>query len=547
MFDIVGSFGCLAIVVALIAGVRSLLAWEKAAAVRRLATHLAELGLAPIAKLLLGFYQVAVALPYIYAVQLPRQYYAVMQAFDWIRLDWLRVFSLGHGYECYGGFLPGLVNHSLLSLALVGAVVGVGALAWRTHARDALRNKLIELGLFALFVMVPTVSHRVFSSFACEGFGFDDAMSVATGEFDVSERYFLVADYSVRCSMGSYRNPAYETIRVAAICFVILWPVGVPLLFACLLRMGRYGICGDRAQQDGTARLQIDFLTREYEPEFYWWEVPLMLKKLSLTGFLLLVPQDLVFLRLVAALLVCIAYLIFLLHSKPYREPTTAAVAVGVNVTLVCLFFTALLIKVANEATLHTRLNLFGTDDVFSLTVLLIVFNVVVLLGTVILLGQQLREARERQLMEERASRARRLRFRKTDAEVRLEPVPEGSFHVFLSHTWAQGEEAMRTVKLLMVELMPDARVFLGTAACRTQRDPWHPASSLPITCLSFLFACACCRQGRPQDGCGCRIRRRVKCNAVLLHRKVLSEPRVCARDLPCRPPWQAADRRARA
>ena len=60
------------------------------------------------------------------------------------------------------------------------------------------------------------------------------------------------------------------------------------LLFACLLRMGRYGIWGGCAQQDGTARVQIDFLTREYEPDFYWWEVPLMLKKLSLTGFLLL-------------------------------------------------------------------------------------------------------------------------------------------------------------------------------------------------------------------------------------------------------------------
>ena len=448
MFAIVGSFGCLAIVVALLAGVRSLLAWERAEAVRRLATHLAELGLAPIGKLLLGFYQVTVALPYIYAVQLPHQYYAVMQAFEWVRLDWLRVFSLGHGYECYGGFLPGLVNHSLLSLALVGAVVGVGALAWRSHARDALRSKLIELGLFALFVMVPTVSHRVFSSFACEGFGFDDAMSVVTGEVDVSERYFLVADYSVRCSRGSYRDPAYETIRVAAICFVILWPVGVPLLFACLLRMGRYGIWGGCAQQDGTARVQIDFLTSEYEPDFYWWEVPLMLKKLSLTGFLLLVPQDLVFLRLVAALLVCIAYLILLLYSKPYREPTTAAVAVGVNVTLVCLFFTALLIKMANASTLLTRKSLFGTDSVFSLTVLLILFNVGLLVGTVALLSQQLRHQQNW------------MRFAKDGVAAAPRNLSKG-YHAFVSHQWGGGQDQARAIKAQLAALIPGLRVFL--------------------------------------------------------------------------------------
>ena len=33
---------------------------------------------------------------------------------------------------------------------------------------------------------------------------------------------------------------------------------------------------------------------------------------------------------------------------------------------------------------------------------------------------------------------------------------------LFLSHTWQQGEEQMRTVKLMLIEMMPEVKVFLG-------------------------------------------------------------------------------------
>ena len=60
-----------------------------------------------------------------------------------------------------------------------------------------------------------------------------------------------------------------------------------------------------------------------------------------------------------------------------------------------------------------------------------------------------------------RRLKARRLRSRADNVEVEPPQIARGNYHVFLSHTWAQGEEAMRTTKLRLLEMMPGLRVFL--------------------------------------------------------------------------------------
>ena len=55
----------------------------------------------------------------------------------------------------------------------------------------------------------------------------------------------------------------------------------------------------------------------------------------------------------------------------------------------------------------------------------------------------------------------RLLRSRKDNIEVEPPLIGSGKFHIFLSHTWAQGEDAARTIKLRLVEMMPKVAVFL--------------------------------------------------------------------------------------
>ena len=51
--------------------------------------------------------------------------------------------------------------------------------------------------------------------------------------------------------------------------------------------------------------------------------------------------------KLVSALVASIVYVVILLQARPYREPATAAVALGANVTLTFIFLTAMLLQVA--------------------------------------------------------------------------------------------------------------------------------------------------------------------------------------------------------
>ena len=50
-------------------------------------------------------------------------------------------------------------------------------------------------------------------------------------------RRFLHADYSVACSSGTNEggNHLYEQIKASAIVFIIIWPVGAPVMLAVLL------------------------------------------------------------------------------------------------------------------------------------------------------------------------------------------------------------------------------------------------------------------------------------------------------------------------
>ena len=420
---------------AVAAGARVLLRARAAQALARLS----QLELRASMKLLLGFYQVATVLPVAYSVRLPEQYHEAMRAFTWVNLGWLH--GLAGSNACIGSFLARLLVQTLLlpTVALT-VLLGGGAFVWRHRTREHRLGHLLELSLLFVFAVVPTVAHEIFSAFACEGFGFDDADSVETASFDISEHYYLRADYAVRCDSS---DPQYEAIRSVALLLVLLWPVGAPALFGTILRTSR---------RDQGRRRAAGFLMREYTAESFWWEVPLLLKKLILTGFLLLIPEDVVFLRLVAALLVVLAYLVLVLIRRPYRSPETAALALGINVALACLFFSALLLHVANESTTQQRLILFGSDNIFSLTVLLLLVNFGVLAGTAAFLSHQARTLAQR-------TQLRRLRY--LDGVQVATPKLSADHHVFLSHTWGTGQDQMRVVKQRLDELLPGLCVFL--------------------------------------------------------------------------------------
>ena len=80
-----------------------------------------------------------------------------------------------------------------------------------------------------------------------------------------------------------------------------MWPVGATSLCALLLLKARKGIVEQRSTLLSRSSA---FLHREYEPEYFYWEILLLSERITLSGALVLIPNHLQFFRLFFALLV---------------------------------------------------------------------------------------------------------------------------------------------------------------------------------------------------------------------------------------------------
>ncbi len=264
-------------------------------------------------------------------------------------------------------------------------------------------------------------------------------------------RDYLYADAAVEC--GTEAHEAFERIASG---LILLWPIGVPALFASLLH-----IASREATTASPLWRATSFLHGEYRHEYRWWEVLELMRKLTLTGFLFLVPQRLAIVRMIVAILVSICHTALLPVASPYKQPSTMLVAIVASVTLVCTLNFAMLVRMYNELERQQMdtSGFFGAlDSVLPLAMIIFGFNMVVLGAASALFAYQVR-------IERRSYSVRRLRYN-DGGEVSAPSLQAGlRYHLFLSHIWGTGQDQMRIVKQRMLEMLPGVRVFLGASA----------------------------------------------------------------------------------
>ena len=116
----------------------------------------------------------------------------------------------------------------------------------------------------------------------------------------------------------------------------------MPIAFAALLYPSRHAIMQKRKTALSRATA---FLHREYTPTFFFLEPILLIYRMTLTGFVLFVPESLSFVRLIMGLMVSLAYLFLLQQVRPYKEAALDSLAAITQLTLVCIFIGSLCIK----------------------------------------------------------------------------------------------------------------------------------------------------------------------------------------------------------
>ena len=80
------------------------------------------------------------------------------------------------------------------------------------------------------------------------------------------------------------------------------------------------------------------FLHKDYNINQFYWELLELVRRTVLIGWVLLIPTEETFLRLVFGLLLSAAWLTLILSVSPYKRPEDNVLAAGCQLTLVFAF-----------------------------------------------------------------------------------------------------------------------------------------------------------------------------------------------------------------
>jgi hypothetical protein len=183
--------------------------------------------------------------------------------------------------------------------ATFDARLGIGKVLAKAHQAKARNDSLGRLFVF-VFLLYPGLTNKVFEIFLCRDLG-----------PDTSPASVLHADYGIDCDET-------DTLRwTVGPALVLLWPIAVPVgLFAMMFRVRKELLAGD---EDVTS--MFSFLIGDYKPEFWFWEVVELSRKLLLSGILSLVGRGSIAQAMLGTM---ISFVFFALNLRvmPYKSAT---------------------------------------------------------------------------------------------------------------------------------------------------------------------------------------------------------------------------------
>ena len=452
--------GLLALVVLLVLVIKRLYGerlHELVATMKRVVARIRQLNLVPRCKLLITFYQVASQITTVYNVQLTGSsndlYKDSVAPFSWATVNWDGYLFPG---QCVPlGFQFRLLLRALTPLLLLIAIpLCVVAFFYFRRARGTggrwLINALMVAAPFALFVsfvMCPTVSKGIFDTWDCTKYELDGATGAV--------RTFLNEDLRVVCGGNDYPEE-YEEIKRLASFFLLIWPVGMPVLYLLVLFPIRKALWQER----NTRAVQATaFLHKEYKPTYFWWDVLALIHRLVLTGwvvFFINIENDVW--RLFLGVLTTIGYLSLIQFVQPYKRKDINTLAIATQFSLVCVFLGGTFIKLLSSDGIKSG----ACDDteapscanesrVLTIVAIMVVFNFSVLTLYVLLIAYQFSTSFA--LPSVRLVATGKVPELKLEAEMR--------YHLFLSYVWSSGQGQMSTVKRELQLLLNGIRVFL--------------------------------------------------------------------------------------
>ncbi|CAM9233132.1 unnamed protein product [Scytosiphon promiscuus] len=192
-------------------------------------------------------------------------------------LDSLEVVNFDLGWILSAGCIFDIDFHDRLLISTIGPIcillflLGVYAYAARINrgSNETLQrawHKHVSLMLLLTFLVYSSVSAVLFKMFACEKL--DDGGN------------YLRADYRITCDSSKHR-----ALQVYAGGMMLLYTVGIPVMYACLLFRDSDVLKRDRPERERLARISpTSELWRPYKPSVFYYEVVECSRRVLLSG-----------------------------------------------------------------------------------------------------------------------------------------------------------------------------------------------------------------------------------------------------------------------
>jgi len=219
----------------------------------------------------LGFYQVATRVPDVFKVPFPKQAQSVLSIFEVFNVN-IAGLSLPLSCMGLGNYVDRLLFTILFPIVIAvcifvcSVVYALSSTIRGSTIKGGCRSLVRVGGLLALphllrlsFLVFPMVSSAAFQAFPCE-------------EFD--DGSFLRADFAIECG-----TPEHDQVVTLAWIGILLYPVGISLLYIVLFRKANRAILDEKPTALSRA---LGFLTLDFDKVWFAWELIEAWKKCSI-------------------------------------------------------------------------------------------------------------------------------------------------------------------------------------------------------------------------------------------------------------------------
>lgn len=175
-----------------------------------------------------------------------------------------------------------------------GAGLDLG-LVVKQHLRQTRVSNALTKVFLLVFILYPGLTNKIFEGLICRDLGGDPLTSV------------LAVDYRVDCE----ENMTSRYVRQMLL--IVIWPVGLPTLLFLWMHHSKSLILA----RDHDTLEKFDFVMADYRPEYWYWEVVELSRKLILSGLIGLFGRGTIAQSFAAVIISCFFFALSL-HARPF-------------------------------------------------------------------------------------------------------------------------------------------------------------------------------------------------------------------------------------